>query len=160
MDQKELKKIPLHIGYYFTGFADGEGSFNVSLKKKGDYGTGWQLCPSFNISQKDPAVLFLFKRYLKCGTVRTRPDGIMYYEVLDIEMLWKTIIPFFERFKFLSSTKKTNFSIFRKILQLMHERKHLTHDGFNEILHLRERLTLGHGCTRKYGIEDVTLRQK
>ncbi|MEK7083281.1 MAG: LAGLIDADG family homing endonuclease [Patescibacteria group bacterium] len=155
MDQKEIRQIPLHIGHYFAGFADGEGSFNVSLRKKADYGVGWQLCPSFNISQKDPTVLFLFKRYLKCGTLRKRPDGVMYYEVLSIDMLWKTVIPFFEKFQFLSSSKKTNFSIFRKIMQLMYERKHLTREGFNEILRLREIINEGHGRTRKYNINDV-----
>ena len=160
MEQKEIKRIPLQIGYYLAGFADGEGSFNVSLRKKGDYGVGWQLCPSFNISQKDPTVLFLFKRYLKCGTLRKRFDGVMYYEVLNIDMLWTVVIPFFNKFQLLSSSKKTNFSIFRKILGLMYERRHLTIEGFNEILLLRENLNLGKGRTRKYEINDVTLRQK
>ena len=48
MDEQWLKKIPLPIGAYLTGFADGEGSFNVSLRKK-DYSVGWQACPSFKI---------------------------------------------------------------------------------------------------------------
>ena len=160
MDEKIVKQIPLQIGHYFAGFADGEGSFNVSLRKKEDYGIGWQLCPSFNVSQKDPTVLYLFKRYFKCGTLRKRPDGIMYYEVLDIEMLWKRVIPFFQRFHLLSATKKTNFSIFRKIVQLMHEKRHFTHEGFNEILQLREQLNAGKGRKRKYNINDVVLRQK
>ena len=160
MEQTQIKQIPPRIGHYFAGFTDGEGSFNVSLRKKGDYGIGWQLCPSFNISQKDPTVLFLFKRYLHCGTLRKRKDGVMYYEVLNVEALWNIIIPFFEQFSFLSSTKKTNFSIFRKIIELMHNGRHLETEGFEEILELRESLNVGHGRTRKYNQSDVVLRQK
>ena len=29
-----IQKIPERIGWYFAGFVDGEGSFNVSLRKK------------------------------------------------------------------------------------------------------------------------------
>ncbi len=160
MEQTQIKQIPLHIGHYFAGFADGEGSFNVSLRKKGDYGIGWQLCPSFNISQKDPTVLYLFKRYLHCGTLRKRKDGIMYYEVLNVDALHDTIIPFFRQFSFLSSTKKTNFSIFREIIEIMYREEHLKAEGFEKILKLREKLNIGHGRTRKYNKSDVVLRQK
>ena len=156
----EIKKIPQQIGWYLAGFADGEGSFNVSVRKKGDYGIGWQLTPSFNVSQKDPTILFLFKKHLKCGGLRKRPDGIMYYEALNIKAHHDIIIPFFERFYFLSSSKKTNFSIFKKIVNLMHEGKHLSREGFHEILELRERLNEGRGRKRKHNLEDVILRQK
>ena len=114
MTNQWLKQIPPHIGWYFAGFADGEGSFNVSLRRK-DYSVGWQLCPSFNVSQRDITVLALYKRWLKCGTLRTRQDGVVYYEVISIPALKEVILPFFEKYNFLSASKKKNFSIFRKI---------------------------------------------
>ena len=43
------KKIPSHIGWYLSGFCDGEGSFNISLRKKPDYKSGWQVVLSFNV---------------------------------------------------------------------------------------------------------------
>lgn len=47
------------LGNYIAGFVDGEGSFNVSLRKKSDYKIGWQVVLSFNVSQKDPTVLYI-----------------------------------------------------------------------------------------------------
>ena len=33
----KLNKIPLKAAYYIVGFADGEGSFNISFRKRDDY---------------------------------------------------------------------------------------------------------------------------
>ena len=54
-----VDNIPNNIGYYLSGFADGEGSFNVSIiNRKKDYRHGWKVTLSFNISQKDNSVPF------------------------------------------------------------------------------------------------------
>ncbi len=149
-----LKNIPLEIGWYLSGFVDGEGSFNVSLRKK-DYSVGWQISPMFNISQRDRTVLDLFKKWLGCGTLRSRKDGVIYYEVSNLTSLENRVIPFFQKFKFLSSSKKTNFRIFREIVQLMNEGIHLKPQGFKQILGLREELNKGRGRKRKYNLNDV-----
>ncbi|PIW35098.1 MAG: hypothetical protein COW25_01050 [Candidatus Nealsonbacteria bacterium CG15_BIG_FIL_POST_REV_8_21_14_020_37_12] len=154
MNEAWLKNVPLNVGWYLSGFADGEGSFNVSLRAK-DYSVGWQICPSFNVSQRDITILFLYKRWLGCGTLRKRRDGVVYYEVMNIKSLAERVIPFFEKFKFYSFSKKTNFRIFKKIMEIMSEGKHLQKEGFEEILKLREQLNQGRGRKRKYNINDV-----
>lgn len=152
-----LRQIPVNIGYYLAGFVDGEGSFNVSLRKGEGYKYGWQLGLSFNVSQRDETNLFLLKRYIGCGRLKTRRDGVHSLVVENFNSLKGRVIPFFKRFNFLSSRVKTNFSIFSKIVKLMDERKHLTNDGLKEILELREKLNEGRGRKRKYNIEDVNL---
>ena len=52
-----LKKIPPHVAHYFSGFVDGEGSFNVSLRQRNDHTLGWQVVLTFNVSQRDKTVL-------------------------------------------------------------------------------------------------------
>lgn len=151
----QIKHIPPNIGWYLAGFADGEGSFNVSVRKKEDYGIGWQITPTFNVSQKDPTILFLFKKHLRCGKIRKRYNGIMYYEVININSLYNAVIPFFKKFRLLSATKKKNFSVFKKIVEYMHQGKHLTPDGFKEILKLREKLNEGRGRKRKHNLKDI-----
>ena len=153
-DDSWLKQIPRDIGWYLSGFADGEGSFNVSLRKK-DYGAGWQIAPSFNVSQRDRTVLALYKRYLGCGTLRMRNDGVTYYEVQSIPVLCDRVIPFFIRFQLLAASKKTNFRIFREIVTMLAERRHETPEGLQKILELREELNMGRGRKRKYNIADV-----
>lgn len=67
--------------YYIVGFADGEGSFNLSWRRRDDFLIGWKLAPVFNISQKDRTILAQIKDHLKCGTIRFRKDGVWAYSV-------------------------------------------------------------------------------
>lgn len=150
-----LKKIPPQIGYYFSGFVDGEGSFNVSIRKGEGYKYGWQFAFTFNVSQKDKVILALLKHWLKCGHLKQRKDGLWSYVVENQKSLLERIIPFFNRFNFLSSRMKNNFSIFKRIMQIVGEGRHIMPEGIREILLLRERLNEGRGRKRKYNIKDV-----
>ena len=153
-EEKWLKQIPNHIGWYLSGFADGEGSFNVSLKRDSEYRVRWHIEPSFNVSQRDITILTQFKRHLKVGTLRERKDGVHYYEVRNYRALHKKIIPFFEKYHFFSAVKKKNFSIFRRIVSLMYQGLHTSPRGLKKILMLRERLNKGRGRKRKYSLDD------
>jgi len=155
MEQKWLKNINPKDGYYIAGFTDGEGSFNVSLKKRNDYAGEWKITASFNISQKDRVILSWIKKILDCGTLRERLDGVVYYEVTNVTSLKEKIIPFFVKFNFISSKKKTNFSIFKQIVDLMSEGQHLNKEGLEKVLQLRETLNEGKGRKRKYALSDV-----
>ena len=150
------KTIPPRIGYYLAGFADGEGSFNVSFRPRKDYSLPWKISLCFNISQKDKVILALFKRHLRCGTLRGRPDGIWYYEVNNFSVIVENIIPFFQKFQFLSAKKKRDFAKFRMIAKLMLEKKHLSKEGILEIMKLRR--DMNEGGKRKYSEEEIKKR--
>jgi len=150
-----LKDISPKDGYYIAGFTDGEGSFNISVKKRNDYSQEWKLTASFNISQKDRVILSWIKKILGCGTLRERQDGVVYYEVTNISSLQEKIIPFFNTYGFISAYKKKNFSIFKQIVALMYRNEHLGDEGFKKIMELRETLNKGRGRKRKYTIEDI-----
>ena len=152
---RDYKEINQNHGYYIAGFADGEGSFNVSLKKRKDYVGQWKVTASFNVSQKDRVILSFVKKVIGCGTLRTRCDGVVYYEVTNINSLYENVLPFFKRFRFLSASKKRNFAIFSNIVEKMHRKEHLTKEGFTKILQLREQLNKGVGRTRKYTLQSV-----
>ena len=150
-----MKKITPEIGNYIAGFTDGEGSFNISLKKREDYKLKWKLVASFNISQKDRVILSKIKNILECGTLRERKDGVVYYEVTDIKSLKEIIIPFFDKYNFWSSYKKSSYSVFRKIVFKMYNGEHNTNQGFKEIIDLREKINIGIGRKRKYTKENI-----
>jgi hypothetical protein len=159
MDNKPmwLKQIPERIGWYLTGFADGEGSFNVSLRKKHDYRIEWQVVLTFNVSQRDISNLVLLKRYLGCGRLQHRKDGVHYFVVGNNQSVIERVLPFFERFYFFSSFKKKNFSLFRRIAELVERGEHLNPEGFKKIVALREELNEGKGRKRKYNQDDVQI---
>ena len=138
-----IAKVPPEIGYYLAGFTDGEGSFNVSFRPRRDYLIPWKVSLSFNVSQKDRVILALFKTQLGCGTLRGRPDGVWYFEVTNINAIIENVIPFFERFSFLSAKKKRDFAKFKQIVTLMKSGAHLTADGIKQILKIREDMNDG-----------------
>ncbi|TAL49428.1 hypothetical protein EPN83_00780 [Patescibacteria group bacterium] len=152
---KGIQNIGVALGNYIAGFTDGEGSFNVSIKHRLDYRDEWKLCASFNISQRDRVILAKIKDTLGCGTLRERKDGVIYYEVTNIKSLQEIIVPFFQRFGFLSARKKKNFSIFKEIVEKMYRGDHLNHIGRKEILQLREKLNDDRGRKRTYSLSDV-----
>ncbi len=153
--QSIVSKIKPNIAWYIAGFVDGEGSFNVSLRKKPDYKLGWQPVLSFNVSQKEKTILALMKRHFGCGIIKQRKDGLYSYDVTNPRMIYQVIIPFFEKYRFLSQTKKKNFSLFKRIAKLMAEKKHLEPEGFRQLLKLREKLNQGRGRKRKYTMDNV-----
>ena len=151
---KWLKKIPLEWGHYIAGFVDGEGSFNVSLRKRDDHTMKWQVVLTFNVSQKESYILSQLKKYLNCGRLQTRKDGLNYYVCSNPIAIKEKIIPFFQKFQFRSIQKKKNFSIFCQIAEKVFNREHLTEKGLREIIWLREKLNEGKGRKRKYELND------
>ncbi len=154
MKNNWLNKVPLEWGHYIAGFVDGEGSFNVSLRKKTDHKMGWQVVITFNVSQKESFILSQIKKYLNCGRLQKRKDGIFYYVCANPIAINEKVIPFFEKFKFRSERKKRNFSIFSTIARMVFQKQHLNEDGLEKIILLREKLNLGVSRKRKYKMED------
>ena len=153
-----MKNVPVDIGFYLAGFADGEGSFNVSFRKRDDYKQGFKISLCFNVSQKEKVILTLFKKHLNCGTLRQRKDGVWYYEVNNLTAINEKVIPFFKRFRFLSQKKKRDFSKFCQIAELMKRNEHLTEEGIKKILELRRQMN--DGGNRKYSETDDIIHQK
>lgn len=141
------------IGWYIAGFADGEGSFNISFRKRKDYRLPWKVSACFNISQKEERILRFIQNHLGCGTIRSRPDGIWYYEVNTLEEIAEKIIPFFQRFSFLSQKKQRDFTLFRTIVALLSSGEHLSEKGVRKILSLRREMN--DGGKRKYGEGEI-----
>lgn len=151
----DTANIPHRIGHYLAGFTDGEGSFNVSFRKRGDYAMPWKVSLCFNVSQRDKIVLILLQRYLRCGTLRQRQDGVWYYEVNNFAAIVENVIPFFERFGFLSAKKQRDFRKFKQIAQLLIDGRHLTRNGIDEILTIRRDMNDGGAKRRKYSDDSI-----
>ena len=151
----DVSQVPADIGHYLAGFTDGEGSFNVSFRRRGDYAMPWKVSLCFNVSQRDRVVLTLFMEHLKCGTMRTRSDGVWYYEVNTFTAIVGNVIPFFDRFGFLSAKKRRDFAKFKQIAQLIQEGRHLSREGIDEILAIRRDMNDGGAMRRKYSDDSI-----
>ena len=147
------RSVPSHIGYYLAGFADGEGSFNVSFRPRGDYRMPWKVSLCFNISQRDEVILSKFKRHLVCGTMRQRHDGVWYFEVNNLTAILENVIPFFDHFGFLSAKKQRDFAKFRQLARILAERGHADRVGIEKILQIRS--DMNDGGNRRYADEMI-----
>ncbi len=155
-----LKQVPDNIGWYISGFVDGEGSFNVSLRKGNGHRLGWQVQLTFNVSQRDISNLELLRQYLGCGRLQHRRDGVHYFVVGDNRSIIDRVIPFFEKFYFFSLSKKKNFSLFKEIVFLVNQGRHLESNGLRQIIAIREKLNEGRGRKRKYNEKDIEIITK
>ena len=149
----EVNATPPEIGWYIAGFADGEGSFNVSFRPRGDYELPWKVSLCFNISQRDPVILSQIKRHIGCGTMRQRRDGVWYYEVNNLKAIIDNVIPFFSRFGFRSAKKKRDFAKFVELAGMMKDGQHLSREGIVRILAIRREMN--DGGNRRYQDEDI-----
>ena len=131
-----------------------EGSFNVSFRPRSDYTIPWKVSLCFNISQRDPVVLTIYKKYLQCGTMRQRRDGVWYYEVNNLNAVVSNVIPFFERFG--SAKKKRDFAKFKELAQILTGRLHQTEEGIRRILEIRR--DMNDGGKRRYLDEGILKR--
>lgn len=152
----KVKQIDPRFGWYLAGFADGEGSFNLSFRPRPDYQIPWKISLCFNVSQRDRVILALFKKHLQCGTMRQRKDGEWYFEVNNFGSIVDNVIPFFNRFGFLSSKKKRDFSKFKQLAKLLQEERHLSREGIQEILEIRR--GMNDGGKRRYSDEEILAR--
>jgi hypothetical protein len=148
-----VDQIPDCVGYYFAGFVDGEGSFNLSFRRRSDYILPWKVSLCLNVSQKDRSILELLQQYIDCGTIRYKCDGVWFFEVNDLAAIHANVIPFFDRFSFRSAKKKRAFAIFKQMAQLLMEKSHLRREGIEKLLQLRK--NMNDGGKRKYDDQTV-----
>lgn len=127
-----------NVRVYLSGYADGEGCFCVSFNRSKRHRFGWEIRPSFSVSQNGDRseVLETFRQLFGCGTIRPdRSDRTMKFETRSVSDLATKVVPHFERYP-LRSSKQNDFERFAKIVQLMQHEAHRSQEGFAEIVRL------------------------
>src|SRR5207245_11038848 len=85
---------------YISGYADGEGCFSVSISPRATLAVGWEVRPSFSVSQNgDRAeVLHALQAYFGCGSIRPdRSDSTLKWATRSLAGLVERVIPPFLR---------------------------------------------------------------
>src|SRR3989442_2068783 len=145
----------MNLPSYITGYVDGEGCFTVSFSPRRKLRIGWEVRPSFSVSQNADRseVLLAIRDYFGCGSIRPdRSDSTLKYEVRNIDDLIEKVIPHFERYPLLSSKKK-DFERFASVCGLVHQKAHLTETGLREIVGLA--MEMNTSGKRKFAAEHI-----
>src|SRR3954447_18458442 len=147
-----LNRIPSDLGNWVAGFVDGEGSFNVPIRRERDRALPWRVSLSFNVSQVGAQAPNVLRDTFGVGTVRGRPDGVFYFEVTRPVDLDERVFPFFERFP-LRTPKEKDLAIFRQITELVQAGRHRSSLGIEQILVLRA--PMNRGGKRRYCDDEI-----
>jgi hypothetical protein len=137
-----LNEVSDDLGHWIAGFVDGEGSFNVPIRRERDRRLPWRVGLSFNVSQRGRQAAELLESTFEVGTIRSRADGVVYYEVTRPSDLKERVMPFFARFP-LRGAKASDLRRFAEILELVQAGWHLYPDGIRDVMTLRNRMNGG-----------------
>ena len=146
---------------YISGYADGEGCFTVSISPRATLRVGWEVRPSFSVSQNgDRAeVLILLKDYFGCGSIRPdRSDRTLKWETRRLDHIVDCVIPHFERYPLLSR-KRHDFESFATVCRMMVAGAHRDRSGLRDIVRLAH--SMNSSGKRRYAAEEIleTLRR-
>jgi hypothetical protein len=140
---------------YISGFVDGEGCFCVSFQPSKRHRFGWEVRPSFSVSQNaDRAeLLYAIQERWGCGFIRPdRSDKTVKFEVRNVRDLVEKVLPHFKAYPLLSS-KQADFERFARICELVSDDRHLELEGFEEIVRLA--MEMNPSGKRKYSGSEI-----
>lgn len=148
------------LGYYISGFVDGEGSFHVAIQKSNNVKLKIQVIPEFHVSQNvnRTATLELIKKTLDCGYIKPNHrkrlnDRSNVLVVRNRQNLKDKVVPFFRKYTILSS-KNDDFKKFARIVSMMEKGCHLQKKGLIKILRIAFSMNEG-GRYRKKKYNDL-----
>jgi len=131
--------------YFVTGFSDAEASFIILILKEPRNTSNWTVKTRFSIGlhKKDTEILELIKSYFGgVGTILKQNENSVQYRVGSLKDLNEKIIPHFDNYTLITK-KKADFIIFKKIINLMNNKEHLTLEGLQKIVAMKGYLNLG-----------------
>jgi len=145
----------MDLASYISGFVDGEGCFCVSFQPSKRHKFGWEVRPSFSVSQNaDRAeLLYIIQKQWACGFIRPdRSDKTIKFEVRNVQDLMDKVLPHF-RATPLASSKQVDVRRFHRICEMIHDGKHLEKDGLSEIVQVA--MEMNPSGKRKYRASDI-----
>jgi hypothetical protein len=143
------------FGSYVSGYVDGEGCFCVSFQPSKRHRFGWEVRPSFSVSQNAgrSELLYMLRNAWGCGSIRPdRSDKTLKFEVRNISDLVRRVLPQFRDHPMLSS-KQLDFARFERVCLLIHGGKHREREGFEEIVGIA--MEMNPSGKRKYAGSEI-----
>jgi hypothetical protein len=145
----------MDLNSYISGFVDGEGCFCVSFQPSDRHRLGWEVRPSFSVSQNaDRAeLLYMIQKRWECGFIRPdRSDKTIKFEVRNVGDLVAKVLPHFLAYPLVSS-KHADFERFARICELVSYERHHEQVGFEEIVRIA--MEMNPSGKRKYNGSDI-----
>lgn len=129
---------------WLAGFTTGEGSFQIkSFKSNTKLGKTIRLTFTITQHSRDKELIASLIDLLGCGSIYTyRNNPAIDYIVGSIDHITEIILPIFDKYTILGA-KNLDYQDFKKAAVLIKNGEHLTEEGMDYILKLKENMNKG-----------------
>ena len=117
--------------FWLAGFASAEGCFMIKIQKSQTTRLEFSVDLVFYIIQTDEKLLRSVMNFYKCGNVYKK-GATFDFRVTKLDDIVNQIIPFFNKYPIIG-VKSKDFKDFSKAAELIIHKKHLTHEGLEQI---------------------------
>lgn len=132
---------------YIVGLVDGEGSFTVHVRKPTTKRRA-RVEPRFllKLNESDKQMIYDLQSFFNCGSVYFQKDkrpnhkDCYRFEVYNRNHLSDVIIPFFKKHRLCLISKKKDFDLFCKIMEMIRDDVHLSDSGLEKIFSLKKHM--------------------
>jgi hypothetical protein len=141
--EARLNSSTLLNPYYVTGFTDGEGCFFIGINSDSNYKTGYRIKAIFQIGLhiNDLALLEQIQSFFGVGKITKLGAESYQFRVSSLEDL-NLLINHFDNYPLLTR-KQSDYLLFKEVINLMKEGKHITLEGLNRIISIKATLNRG-----------------
>jgi len=95
----------------------------------------------------------------KGAGVISEVGNVVMFRVTAISDLINILIPHFEKYPLITQ-KQADFKLFKQIVELMIEKKHLTNEGLREIVSIRAAINLGLPLNLQEAFSDIIPKER
>jgi len=138
--QRPLSELPTNISpYWLAGFITGEGCFFINIYKATTK-LGFAVTLVFQVTQhsRDIELMKRLISFFECGRYALRSNkDYGDFLVTTFSDIYDKILPFFQKYE-IKGAKADDFADFCKAAEIIKAKGHLTSDGLNKLLDLKE----------------------
>ena len=129
---------------WIPGLASGDGCFHISIRNSPTTTLGKSVVLKFHIVQhsRDIELMKMLISTLGCGKIELMlQQTAVYFVVTNFKDIFEKIIPFFDEHP-IQGIKALDYSDFKKVANLIHNKEHLTEQGLLKIQSIKSNMNL------------------
>jgi len=133
-----LEIVPISF-YWFAGLVSGDGCFHISIRNSPTTITGKSVVLKFHVVQhsRDTELIKKLISTFACGRIELAlKQSAVYFVVTNLKDILEKIIPVFDKYP-IKGVKALDYENFKKAVQIMQNKEHLTEQGFSKMQTLK-----------------------
>ena len=141
LERVEFKFEGIPSSYWIAGFVSGDGSFNIKTTKTRMGKVQLRFAVHLHIREQEVLKgLSQFFEFEQDKYIYFTETSVA-FQIVNTSDILNIIIPFFDKYN-IKGAKELDFIDFKKVAEIVNSKDHLTEDGFNRILTIKDNMNL------------------